>query len=301
MTGNITARAYEGDHELIRLAEFVCRVNGLAPPHTYWHLGDLFWNTCFSMEAERQRTIRLWERDSTLHGFAWFESPHSVALFVHPTLRGRGTLEAPMIAWASDLARASQTGGDARLWTTALESDTAYITYLIAHGWERDDLYSLRMVRSLDGTLPPPQAPEGWTIRSVGGEDEWPRRVELHREVWQPSNLTLEKYQRLRSSSVYTSDLDLVAVAHDGTFASYAGGWLDALNGTGLFEPVGTLVDYRRQGLSTAVLREGLRRMQARGAHTAWISTGPKNTQAASLYQALGFEIINDYRYSLRL
>lgn len=295
-----TARPYQGDHELTLLNQFVRDINGLAMPHSFPHVGDIQWNTCFSTELERQRTIRLWERDGALWGVAWFEAPNSVTCMVHPSSRGSGELEAAMFAWAADLARSHPQPDDARLWTTALASDTAYIDYLTGSGFERGDTSAYRMTQALDNPIPASHLQSGWQVRAVA-DDEGAQRVDLHREVWQPSSLTLDKYRALQASPVFVPALDLVAVAPAGTFAAYAGGWLDRQNGIGLFEPVGTRAAFRRQGLSSAIIREGMRRMQALGARSVWISTGAVNKAAASLYMTLGFQSVDEFRYGVRL
>ena len=63
-------------------------------------------------------------------------------------------------------------------------------------------------------------------------------------------------------------------IAPDGVIAAYVNGWLDPVNRIGDFGPVGALPAYRRQGLTRAVLLEGLRRMQAAGMERVCVSTG---------------------------
>ena len=126
--------------------------------------------------------------------------------------------------------------------------------------------------------------------------------VNAHREVWHPSSHTLEAYRRLRTAPGFIPDLDIVALAPDGTFASYCMFWLDPINHIGLLEPVGTRSAYRRQGLSTAVLYEGIRRLQDYGARTAWVSTGAQSDQAIALYESVGFRLLfKDHRYGRAL
>ena len=100
---------------------------------------------------------------------------------------------------------------------------------------------------------------------------------------------------RLMRLPGYHRDLDVVAVTQDGIVASYENGWIDQVNRTGDFGPVGALPAHRRQGLTRAVLLEGLRRMQALGMDRVCVSTGESNTPALRLYQSLGFEIVNRY------
>jgi ribosomal protein S18 acetylase RimI-like enzyme len=139
-------------------------------------------------------------------------------------------------------------------------------------------------------------------VRHVGGEDEWPERVATHREVWHPSRVTLEAYQRLRVTPGYTPELDLVAVTPDGTFASYCICWLDPVNRTGEFEPVGTRPAFRQQGLGKAVIAEGLRRLKAHGATDAIVYTPHYNGSAVALYESAGFRIAgSEYDYVKRV
>jgi ribosomal protein S18 acetylase RimI-like enzyme len=93
--------------------------------------------------------------------------------------------------------------------------------------------------------------------------------------------------------SEYDRELDVVAVAPDGTIASYAMCWVDRANKVGEFEPVGTRPAFERRGLARAALLEGMARMQARGAETALVSTGGAETGAIRLYESVGFRVIN--------
>ena len=76
---------------------------------------------------------------------------------------------------------------------------------------------------------------------------EWEERVEVHREVWHPSRVTLEAYRRLRAAG-YNPRLDLVAVAPDGRFGSYCICWFGPQSRTGLFESLGTRQAHKGKG-----------------------------------------------------
>lgn len=47
---------------------------------------------------------------------------------------------------------------------------------------------------------------------------------------------------------------------------------------------------YRRQGIATALLQEGLRHARARGAAVAWLEVRPSNVAALALYASFGFQ-----------
>jgi ribosomal protein S18 acetylase RimI-like enzyme len=133
-------------------------------------------------------------------------------------------------------------------------------------------------------------------VREVGGEEEWEERVEIHRDVWHPSRVTLEAYQCLRTAPGYDPRLDLVAVAPDGTFGSYCICWFDPKCRTGLLEPLGTRTMYRGKGLGKSVMHEGLRRLRELGAHTAFVTAVHDNEAARNLYESVGFKTVNRER-----
>jgi mycothiol synthase len=87
----------------------------------------------------------------------------------------------------------------------------------------------------------------------------------------------------------------------DGAIAAYANGWIDPVNRIGDFGPVGARPAYRRQGLTRAVLLEGLRRMRACGMDRVCISTGISNAPAKRLYESIGFKAVNRYLDYVRM
>lgn len=300
----ITSRPFGGDSDLGRLNDFVVACIADGAYHSYWQVGDLLWGMYQNTVFDPFRHVRLWEDEGgELLGFAWFDSP-SVSMQTHPRLRGDDRLEEQMLAWAEQHRRVSVEEGDPErlLLSSAFEDDRQRIAVLARHGFTRDDYHMLHMHQDLDGSIPAPTLPEGWAVRHVAGEAEFAERVATHREVWHPSKVTLEAYRRLRGVPGYTPELDLVAVAPGGTFASYCICWLDPANRHGEFEPVGTRPAFRRRGLGKAVMLEGLRRLKARGVRTAIVYSVGTNEASRRLYEAVGFRTVAvEYYYSKRL
>jgi mycothiol synthase len=98
-----------------------------------------------------------------------------------------------------------------------------------------------------------------------------------------------------QSREATNRELDVVAVAPDGVIAAYVNCWIDPVNRIGDFGPVGACPAYRRQGLTRAVLLEGLRRLRAHGMDRVCVSTNVSNTPARRLYESVGFSIVNKY------
>ena len=253
----------------------------------------MYQNTVF----DARRSVRLWEEDGELVGFGWLEEPDGVVMQVHPRLRGSGQLEREMLEWAAQGTREvyGEQAGD-ELWTRATEDDPRPAALLDDLGFEPDPDHALMMSRDLHAPIPSSTLPDSWTVREVGGEEEWEARVGMHREVWHPSRVTLEAYRRLRDAPLYDRRLDLVTVAPDGSFGSYCICWYDPGSHTGLFEPVGTRTKYRGLGLGKSVMHEGLRRLRDLGTRTASVVAFHDNEAARNLYQSVGFETVNTER-----
>jgi GNAT superfamily N-acetyltransferase len=200
-----------------------------------------------------------------------------------------------MLDWAES-RRAPEPEATDPLFVSEFESDAEFIDFLAGLGFQRGAAPLMRLHRRrTDLPVPPATLPEGFTLRHVGDEAEWADRVESHREVWHPSKFTLDGYRQLRSSPGYDPELDLVAVAPDGTIAANTIVWHDEVNRTGQFEPVGTREAFRGLGLAKQLMYEGIRRLAAREAEWAFVNTFEDLEPACQLYLAAGFEIVDKW------
>jgi GNAT superfamily N-acetyltransferase len=128
----------------------------------------------------------------------------------------------------------------------------------------------------------------GYTIRAAR-RDEQAERVEVHRRSWAPARIramlglpvtgdepgsrySADIHRAVVASPVYRAELDMVAVAADGSFAAYALGWLDPVSGSVLFEPVGTDPAHAKRGLARAVCAGIMRAARDLGATQAIVS-----------------------------
>jgi predicted N-acetyltransferase YhbS len=84
---------------------------------------------------------------------------------------------------------------------------------------------------------------------------------------------------------LYRRDLDLVAVAPDGSIAAFCTIWFDDVTRSAYFEPVATVPAHQRHGLAKALMSEGLQRLQRMGALTAFVSG--YGVGANALYQSV--------------
>ncbi|MBV9787218.1 MAG: GNAT family N-acetyltransferase [Chloroflexi bacterium] len=294
----ISSRPYRDERDLQALLAFATEVAGLAPEISYFHIGDVLWGMFQNVVFDPQQGTQLWENeDGELLGFNWVSPPGVVFWDIHPRLRNTGLLEEPMLKWSeqhgSVTLKEGDNAGKRQVWIRTSDADPQSMAFFEQRGYELDTDFMYHMRRNLADPIPDVPLPEGFAVRHVGDEDEWHERVETHREVWNPSKVTLEAYRRLRQAPGYIPELDIVLVAPDGHFAAYCICWLDPVNHTGEFEPVGTRPAYQGKGLGKIVIAEGLRRLKAHGAHTAIVFAESGNPAAQKLYQAAGFRAVN--------
>jgi ribosomal protein S18 acetylase RimI-like enzyme len=94
---------------------------------------------------------------------------------------------------------------------------------------------------------------------------------------------------RLRQTSLYRPDLDLVVHDRRDNVAAYGLFWYDPETATGLVEPMRTEDEDQRRGLARHVLTNGLGLLADAGAERIKIVYEPGNPAASGLYLSVGF------------
>jgi len=279
----ITARQYTDDDTLDVLA-FVRTIYRLHGPPVYATAGELDWWRCIDPTLEGMGRARLWLDGAQIVGLA-YPAYGRVDILLHPQYE---MLYDPMLAWAEG-DRLRQAGSQAPMGAWSFTGDHARLAALAQRGYRRGEAFFYSRKRAVADTLPATPLPDGYHVRNVASEADLPARVAVHNDAFIPSNLTVSRYRRAVKAVSYRADLDLIAVAPDGRFAAFCLIWYDAENQIGAFEPVGTHSAHRRRGLARAVMVEGLRRLRALGAHTAFVNTYYEDEPAIQLYESLGF------------
>jgi ribosomal protein S18 acetylase RimI-like enzyme len=304
---SLTSRPYEGEADLKRMYALLMEARLRTGDWRYWHVGELaFGFFMIDCHLDPRKHVLVWHDGEKLVGYAMLGDDAYFDWQVLPVYEGKG-IEEQALAWAEALL-AELRAGDAERWKGPMmvgtrEDNAERIAFLEQHGFRRGEYIEVNMLRSLDapiGTQALPEAvPPGFTVRSVAtAAAEVSDRAAAHREVWHPwtvGEVSDEQYARFMRMPGYDCDLDVAAVAPDGTIAAYVNGWLDPVNKIGDLGPVGAREAYRRQGLTRAVLLECLRRMKARGMDRVCVSTGEDNVAARGLYESIGFRIVNRY------
>jgi GNAT superfamily N-acetyltransferase len=245
---------------------------------------------------------RLWFSGDALVAWGWAYLPHQVkrsdgsvkdvtsaylGYQVHP---GHAALVDEVIDWYDTVA--------AGLERTVLPgaADEFALLRWAAHGYETDPAslgdtgyWGQFNVRDLTDVARP-SLPDGFRFRTA--QEAGPQAaVQAHVDAWAPSTYTTEGYEGVRQTEAYRGDLHVLVEAPDGTMAASTIMWLDEVNKTAEFEPVGTHPDYRRRGLGTAMLLHGMRLARQAGAARMTVAClgAPGHPSARGLYYGVGF------------
>lgn len=287
-------RSREGAGDMQRIYELV-----QAFPAENFHVVDLPYRLC-SPSAQEPENMRLWEDEQgRLVGYAIAQKPFwTLDYFAHPAARAEG-LEERILAWGMERwpQMMPRSNGRLALWLDVREDQPERIALLERLGFARDEWSTLHLQQPLARVLPPPAVPEGFSIRPLAGGAEVSAYVALHRAAFESNTMTVDWRRQTLESPQYVPALDLVAVDADGALAGFCICWLSQRanehNGSvaGQVEPTGVRPDLQGRGLGRALLLEGLRRLQAHGATTAYVDCDGENDVGLKHYESAGFRI----------
>lgn len=262
-----------------------------------WHVARLEyarWHgliNCAKLSLED--VASLWEADGELIGFAMPDGGKGEAhLCVHPTLRTR-ELEEEMLSVAEERLAKEAQDGKHRLIVWSPEPDDLRKELLSERGYKKAEGVESVWRRSLDEPIPDVPLAEGYTIRSLGDGLELLERCYASGLGFHGGDISIAVenrndaswYRNIQTAPLYRRDLDLVAVAPDGSIAAFCTIWFDDVTRSAYFEPVATVPAHQRRGLGKAVMIEGLRRLRRRGCLTA--SVGGSSPRANALYRSV--------------
>lgn len=227
----LTSFQYEDEDDYERMRALLVEIYAVGGPPEYCTIGDLDWWRFANNNPEAIRQVRLWQnKEGKLVGIAWPDK-EQVDMMVHPQYSG---LEDEMLAWAEQWQRDQPPPDPApaepqplTLHTWAFERDNRRVGILKERGYTREEYHLVYRNRKIEGELPAPALPQGYVIRNVEGEADLEQRVEVHRDAFAPSKMTVAKHRAVMGSPTYRPNLDLIVVAPDGTFAAFCIVWYD--------------------------------------------------------------------------
>ncbi|MEO7913512.1 MAG: GNAT family N-acetyltransferase, partial [Roseiflexaceae bacterium] len=261
-----------------------------------------------------ERDLALWEDDSgklAALGALWIHPANELIeahfwMHIHPDARG-SELDRDLADWGTQRLReiADARNLPARL-RVGTRDDNAYrIGIVERNGFQRDRFF-FAMARLLDQPIDALLLPEGFTIRALDGENEVAAWIETFNlsfvDHWNHHDMTIERREHWMKSLDYRPELDLVAVAPDGTLAAFSYCTIEAANNQrmgvreGWVSDLGTRRAYRRCGLARALLAESLRIFKQAGMDTAKLGVDAQNPNGAlQLYESVGFQKVETW------
>lgn len=293
-SGSVTTRLMRGDEDFGRMRQLLIDTVRITPVGFNWDVrrldGQRFYDADLQANHLLNRPVGLWENSAgELVAYVLVESPDDAHLQVHPDYR---YLENELVAWAEENLGAAGTGGGRQLQIYTYEYDALRQQTLAARGYAKMEYGG--MIRHLRLGCQPRPAVElaaGYTLRTTQPDDldDCQRIADLLNAAFNRTiHNAAEFHNFARRAPCFRNDLDLVAVAPNGSFGAYIGIPYDAANRWGIFEPVCTHPDHQRKGLARALMHAGLLRLWALGATDASVDTGDA-LPANAFYTALGF------------
>ena len=295
-TATLTMRPYGGEEDYWRVREFLRRTMILNQRHEYnWHVARLdYWWWFANPDLEHFRleeTVFLWETAGGEIAAVLNPEGHGQAFLQVDPEHHAPDLECKMIAVAEERLMRTDADGRKRLWVFVDSQDRIRQEVLTRRGFQRvqeEDCREYQHRRSLDAPLPAPPSVPGYTIRPLGHGLELLERcyasgLGFHSDDIHTARENRDQpawYRHIQSAPLYRRDLDIVAVADDGSIAAFCTVWFDDVARTAYFEPVATIPAHRRHGLARAVMIEGLHRLKRMGCKIAFVGGYSKAANA---------------------
>lgn len=280
----VSWRRFASEDDFWSMRHFLRDVFHLNRAHmASWHVARLDyarWHSCLNCAHTSLNEVAfLWEVAGDLIGFVMPDGgPGEAHLCVHPVWQTPG-VEQQMLDVAEQHLASVRPDGSCRLTVWCPARDRARQGLLAGRGYHRADPPEHQWRRRLDVPIPDVPLAPGYVIRPLGDGPELLDRCYASGLAFHPDDIdiALENrrdpswYRNIQTAPLYRRDLDLVAVAADGSIGAFCTLWFDDVTRSAYFEPVATVPAHQRRGLAKALMTEGLRRLQRMGALIALV------------------------------
>ena len=182
----------------------------------------------------------------------------------------------------------------------SMQCNPKHDAFLIAQGYKHSAHVMMLVEHDLKN-IPDARLPDGFRFYDATAND-LEKLADVHNHSFR------HKWDVELYGSVFNApwmEYEIVTIAPDGRFASFTNVWVDEVNYTIVFEPVGTHIDFRGMGIGKAMMVYVLKRMQAEHEiQRAYVchELADKNPASEALYRSVGFRPkyeIHDYVKSL--
>jgi predicted N-acetyltransferase YhbS len=226
----------------------------------------------------------LWEDSGELIGIACYEMDMGESFL--SVKKGYDFLLPEMLSYAErELSAVKDDIHNLCVWITDKETEKQNL--LINNGYTKVHTGPVR-VFNYDKPFLNEKLPEGFSLISLENENDLEK---IHACIWKGFNHgdtpddDINSKALMQSGPNFRKDLTTVIKAPNGDYACFAGMWFDDKNKYAYLEPLATIPEYRRMGLATIALTEGMKKTKSLGAKYCFGGV-------PGFYNAIGFETI---------
>jgi GNAT superfamily N-acetyltransferase len=243
-----------------------------------------------------QQGTTLWETEAgEVVAFAMVPFTTSLRFGIVPQY-GDTSLQRAILAWGLALLR--ERCHVPFLMVRCHEQDFELQSALTQEGFAPEPYQDVYMTRSLDAIPAAPELPAGFHLQAGVTVTEHPAYQGLHEAIFEHGMGMDEHF-----TSSYQPELDLIAVAPDGSFAGVCFCTMDQVADADRIECVGDVgllavhPAFRRRGLGRTLLLTAMQRVGERGALHMVLETENEDSPAMTLYRAEGFQPGSPWRW----
>ncbi|MCL6603987.1 MAG: GNAT family N-acetyltransferase [Paenibacillus sp.] len=259
------------------------------------NIGKVTWD-CFSkhpcFEMFHPEKIGIWEDDGDIIGRVSLDSPWygDAIIYVNPEYAG---LCPDLLQYAESTFAGTDDNGKRYLNIGANEGDVLQAS-LEANGYTKGD-EGRTLVYSLSESIQDVPIPVGFEIKSLQEVYNFKKLNDL---LWRAFNYEGEPpaydddvYLPIKHAWLdYRQEICSVAVAPDGSYASFCGMWFDSDTKAAFIEPLVTAEKYRQQGLAKACIYESMKKCKELGADIIFVAP---DEEPYRWYKSIGFKQIS--------
>ena len=236
-------------------------------------------------------SLRLWRKGKELSGVAFVDEYANLWFEIAPGCAS-AELEKAIVNWGARVQKQRNLaeGENYTLDHTCEASNAQRLEILSRNGFVQQSERSLQFSRDLTTPLDKPVFPAGYTWRAVSPSDPVEQLVSLHRAAFGTEKMTVELRRAMMNAPQYEMDLDLLALAPDGSLAGFCICSLDEEDKSiGHTDPIGIHPRHQHRGLAKALVMTGLILLAGRGVKTVRLGTSSENMAMQNLARSLNF------------
>ena len=284
---SVTARSYDHAEDLNMVKEFLYKTFLQKDSYQLW-IPTRFENSVF-YDEDRSTNVHLWldsksyedSNSQFMVGISILDHPDNFILITHPRYK---YLIEKMVLWAEHQLKKQDL---IQFITYSVKEDTIQNAKLSQLGYEVSGVAEHTRKKSKNSENLDYRPPNGFHIKSISKDnyDNYVKSVEI---VFQHPHFTHEVFDDMRKAHFYNEDLNLGAFTDDGILAAFCMLRIDEFK-IAEFEPVGTLPEFRNQGLAHALMCECISRAKEFDPLLYYVGGAPTE-EADRLYESLGFQ-----------